>query len=158
MVQRGEQDTRWSVASGHWCGKEHRRTTIRGMEYRSPRSLRSRHAVSGEEHTKKKVTHRSRNRLCHPFCEELEFLIEHLPPFPFLLLHLDLIFITIAMLSLPIASLVKLYVRSFAEELNVLAVARINESCVMRTEVTAYMCLSLSYHNRGLQMNVNDHK
>ena len=50
----------------------------------------------------------------------LKLLVEHLPSFVFLLLHLDLIFVTTAMHALLIASLIELYVKNLAEEVKVL--------------------------------------
>ena len=54
----------------------------------------------------------------HPFSKELELLVEHLHPLPFLLFHLDLILVTMAMFPLPIARFLELNVRGLSEDLD----------------------------------------
>jgi hypothetical protein len=66
------------------------------------------------------VTYRHGGRLSDLFCKELELLIQHLPSLPFLLFHLDLIFVPITMLPFSIPCLVELDIGSFAEELDIL--------------------------------------
>lgn len=65
-------------------------------------------------------TYRSRSSFGNSLRKKLKFLVKHLPSFPFLLFHLDLIFVTITMLPFSITRFIKLDVGGFSEELNVL--------------------------------------
>jgi hypothetical protein len=65
-------------------------------------------------------THRIRISIHTFLCEGIELLVERMPSFPFTLLQLDLVFITVSVLPLPVPRLVELDVRRFAIELNVL--------------------------------------
>jgi hypothetical protein len=53
--------------------------------------------------------------------EERELFVEYLPSFPLLLLHLDLIFVSISVFPLAVPCFVELDIRCFTEELDVLS-------------------------------------
>ena len=61
--------------------------------------------------------YRVNSSFCDPLGERFELFIEHLAPFPFLLLHLYLVFITVPVLALAVPSLVELDVRCLSVEL-----------------------------------------
>ena len=65
-------------------------------------------------------TYRAGNCLRNFLRKRLEFPVQGMPTLSFLLLHLNLILVPVAMLALSIACLVELHVRGFAEELDVL--------------------------------------
>ena len=66
-------------------------------------------------------THEFRADCCELVREGFEFLVHRLPPPPFLLLQLDLIFVAVPVLPLPVPGLVELNVRGLAVELDVLS-------------------------------------
>lgn len=66
------------------------------------------------------MTYRGSSGVCDFLGKILEVAVEHLAPLPLLLLHLDFVLIAIAVLALPVPGFVKLDVRGFAEELDVL--------------------------------------
>ena len=67
----------------------------------------------------------------------------------------DFIFIAITELALSVAGFVKLHIRRFAVKLHVLYP---DESLLLGYGVLAHLCLFLSYHNRGLEMQVDNHE
>ena len=69
--------------------------------------------------------YRVNGSFCDPLRERPELFIEHLAPFPFLLLHLYLVFVTVPVLALAVPGLVELDVRCLSVELYVLTVRTI---------------------------------
>lgn len=120
-----------SAAIGHLYGMVHPRRKALGMEY----PIRQSHRASAQWATSGclddgwiKFTHRSWGCLGNLFCESLSLLVEYSSTFALLLLHLNLIFITVAVLALPISSFVELNIRCFTEELYILNTYKLQSS------------------------------
>jgi hypothetical protein len=95
--------------------------------------------------------------LRHLLREGLELPVQHLPSLPFLLLKFDFVFISVAVLALPVARFIELNIRCLAVELHILSVLQYKTGRDSKTKGT-YVRLPFSDHHRRLQMYVNNHE